>query len=285
MLRNRAGFTLVEVIIALVITGVLGAAITSVFITQTTFYDRQEKVGSARGVSRGAMNLLTSELRMVERDSGVVEATANRLVLRVPFAMGVACGGTGTALSMRYLPTDDIVLNAMSVSATNVYSGHAWRGTDGRYRYTDSNTTTPMLGGVTADAVCTASGVRQIPGGGTLTLVTPSVAAVPIGAPVLLYQRVVYEFKNSAAVPGRRGLYRTTQRNNDEQELVAPFTNGARFNFYINDATAAASAPPTQLGQLTGVEIVLDGLSERPDRDGSHQAVPLSTSIFFRNRQ
>jgi prepilin-type N-terminal cleavage/methylation domain-containing protein len=283
MLRNRAGFTLVEVIIALVITGVLGAAITSVFITQTSFYDRQEKVGSARGVSRGAMNLLTSELRMVERDSGVVEATANRLVLRVPFAMGVACGGTGTALAMRYLPTDDIVLNAMSEVTTNVYAGHAWRGTDGRYRYTDSQTTTPALN--MGAAVCAAANVREIPGGGTLTLLTPSVADVPVGAPVLLYQRVRYEFKGSTTVPGRRGLYRTTLRNNLEEELVAPFTDGARFNFYVNDAATAVAAPPTALAQMTGVEIVLDGLSERPDSDGSHQAVPLSTSIFFRNRQ
>lgn len=276
---RRPGFTLVEVMIALVITGVIGAAVTSVFLTQAQFYDRQEKVQSARGVSRAAMNILTSELRMVERVNGVVEATPNRVVLRVPYVMGVACGVSGSSLVVRYMPTDTLVLRR-----DTVFSGHAWLGTDSVYNYIDNASIMPTLD--SGAGVCTTASISNIPGGGTLTVAMANANLVPVPTPVMLYQRVTYEFRNSAAVPGRRALWRKTDRNGRDEELVAPFANTARFRFYVNDAPTPVDSPPVtgSLNQLTGVQIIMDGLSERPNANGTHMTVPLSTSIFFRNR-
>jgi prepilin-type N-terminal cleavage/methylation domain-containing protein len=278
-MQLRAGFTLVEVMIALVLTGIIGAAVTSVFITQSRFYDRQEKVSSARGVSRAAMNILTSELRMVERVQGVRSASADRIELLVPYAMGVACGTSGGSLVVRYLPTDTVVLRR-----DTVFSGLAWMGADNVYTYVNSNTTLPVLDA--GGSVCTGATIRAIPGGGTLTVAMTGAASVPVATPVFLYQRVTYEFRESQAFPGRRALWRRSERTGRDEELVAPFADTARFRFFINDAAAPVDNPPASanLNQLTGIQIIMDGLSERPDPDGTRQSVPLSTSVFFKNR-
>jgi prepilin-type N-terminal cleavage/methylation domain-containing protein len=282
LLRGRAGFTLTEVMIALVMTAVIGGAVTSVFINQASFYDRQEKTDFARGVSRSAINILTSELRMIERDSGVVEASSNRLVLRVPYVLGVSCGGVGTVMSLRYAPTDTVVLK------DTVYSGFARLRDDGTWQYHDiavNGSTLPSLG--VGGTVCNGvtDTVRAIPNGGTMQLSVPSAGDVaPRGRPVLLYQRITYEFKASTAVPGRIGLYRTINRNGLEEELVAPFTANAAFRFFINDAVTASVTPPSNLKELTGIQLVMEAASERPDRNGSYPTVPLTTSVFFKNR-
>jgi prepilin-type N-terminal cleavage/methylation domain-containing protein len=257
LLRGRAGFTLTEVMIALVMTAVIGGAVTSVFINQASFYDRQEKTDFARGVSRSAINILTSELRMIERDSGVV-------------------------MSLRYAPTDTVVLK------DTVYSGFARLRDDGTWQYHDiavNGSTLPSLG--VGGTVCNGvtDTVRAIPNGGTMQLSVPSAGDVaPRGRPVLLYQRITYEFKASTAVPGRIGLYRTINRNGLEEELVAPFTANAAFRFFINDAVTASVTPPSNLKELTGIQLVMEAASERPDRNGSYPTVPLTTSVFFKNR-
>jgi prepilin-type N-terminal cleavage/methylation domain-containing protein len=89
---GRAGFTLIEMLVALTLTAIIGAAITALFVGQERAFDTQTKLQSAREVSRGARNLITSELRMLERDSGVVSAAADELVLRVPAPVGAGLG-------------------------------------------------------------------------------------------------------------------------------------------------------------------------------------------------
>jgi prepilin-type N-terminal cleavage/methylation domain-containing protein len=272
---RRHGFTLIEVMIALVLTGIIGAAVTSVFITQSQFYDRHEKLGSARGVSRGAMNVMLSEMRMLERINGVDSASSTHLVLRVPYVMGVTCG-VSSGLVIRYIPTDTTILNA------NVYSGHAWREPDGVYQYRDVSNQAPAPAGT---STCSSAGIAAIPGGGTLRVSTTE-GSVAAGLPAFLYMRVRYEFANSVAVPGHRALWRRTVRSGDNEELVAPFSQNARFRFYINDSATAVDTPPeqNQLHTLTGIQIVMDGLSERPNTDGTRVTVPHTTSIFFKNR-
>jgi hypothetical protein len=135
---------------------------------------------------------------------------------------------------------------------------------------------------------CTDAQVAAIPNGGTLRINALDAALVPIGTPVFLYQKVTYEFRNSVAVPGQIALWRKVNRKGTagDEELVAPFSPDARFRFYIDDAAQAVDNPPiqTQLNRLTGIEIVMDGISERPNADGTREKVPYSTSVFFKNR-
>jgi prepilin-type N-terminal cleavage/methylation domain-containing protein len=272
VLRPRQGFTLAEVIVALTMTAVIGAAVTGVFISQSQFFDTQEKVGFARGVTRGATNMIMSELRMLELDQGIVEATNKKIKARVPIGMAIVCR-VGTGLTVSRLPYDS------SIEADNGYYGYAYRQADGTYHYMEpASPPTPGNAGRCNDAK-----VRIMPGGSVQYLLPG--APADTGAIVLLYQQITYEFKASAVVPGRIGLWRRIETTLVDEELVAPFDTTAQFRFYVNDAPTAQDAVPGVLSDITGLELVLDGLSERPDRDGTHRNVPYTTSVFFKNRQ
>lgn len=277
MLKPRAGFTLIEVMVALVLTAVVGAAITSVFITQSQFYDRQEKVGFARGVSRGAMNMMMTELRMLERDSGVVSATSTSITVRAPYAIGLVCGNGPFVISV--IPSDTL----MEVSP----KGYAFRRPDGTYHYV-VNSALPAKGTSSDEAACDVSpAVTRIPaaqGGRVLRLSPDAPSGIGRGTPVLLYQVVTYEFRASVEVPGSNALWREVDGEAAE-ELVAPFDATAGFAFYVDDGATPVTTPPTDKSRITGLELTLDGLSERPNPDGTHQRVPLSTAVFFRNRR
>jgi prepilin-type N-terminal cleavage/methylation domain-containing protein len=275
MLKSRAGFTLAEVLVALTLTAVLGAALTGAFVSQSKFFDKQEKVGAARAVTRSSLNMLLSELRMVERTGGVEAAEADSLTINVPYAMGLYCGVSGTTMHISVLPADSFML------ANAGYSGFAYRTSDSTYTYEDRNV--PPSDG--ADSECTGlaqpvtvlDGVLDIPLGQ---------AGLKAGTAILLYQQVSYVFRASTSVPGTTALWRRVHHTLPvEEELVAPFAPTAGFGYYVGDVVASQpSVAAASLDLVTGIELTLDGLSERPESDGTHQTAPYSTSIFFKNR-
>lgn len=274
MLKTRAGFTLAEIMVALTLTGVIGAAVTGVFISQSEFYDRQEKTGFARGVSRGAVNMMMSELRMVEKGAGVVAATNKLLTVRAPYAWGLVCSSGGSIIMSR-LPGDSVM------QAEAGFSGYAYRNSVGGYTYIEGGS----LPSAENNSVCTGAGVTILTGGRVRKLTPGPGITLPIATPVFMYQIVSYEFKASTSVPGRVALWRRVHARNLEEELVAPFDTTAKFRFYVNDGPTAEITVPSPLSNITGIELTLDGLSERPERDGTFQSVPLTTSVFFKNRQ
>lgn len=278
-MKNRAGFTLVEVMIALTLTAVLGAVAMGAFVSQSRFFDHQEKVGAARAVSRGAMNIMMSEMRMIELGGGIISADNDEITMRVPTAFGVACAGTITATM---LPSD------LSAVENVDFSGWAYRLADGTYKYMEG-TIAPGTGLATICAVAgilpsgqpgvTTAGV--LTDGTVLTWVTAEV--VPTGTPIFFYNIVTYAFAASTMVPGTVALWRELEGEPPE-ELVAPFASTAQFRFFVNDAATATATAPATLTTITGVEIVLDGVSERPNSDGTFQTVPLTTAVYFKNR-
>jgi type II secretory pathway pseudopilin PulG len=282
-LHARSGISLVEVIIALTLASVLGATATAAFVTQSRFFDAQEKVDFARGVSRGAMNMIVTELRMLEQGGGIVSATRRRITVRAPYALGVVCGNT-LALTISRLPADPMALE------TADYSGLAYRNrATGTYTYVEDKTTkpTPWKKG---EITCAANGIAvYVDKGGDSdgrvlegSLPNP---APEIGAPVFLFQRVTYEFKASVTAPGRTGLWRRTEETGIDEELVAPFDTTAGFRFYVNDAAVPTAEVPAQLNSITGIELNLDGLTEHAGNGGAARSVPLTTSVFFKNRR
>jgi type II secretory pathway pseudopilin PulG len=282
ILHARPGVSLVEVVVALTLASVLGATATGAFVTQSRFFDAQEKVGLARGVSRGAMNMIVTELRMLEQENGLVSATPTRITVRAPYALGVVCGNT-MQLTISRLPADPSVLSG----AETGHSGYAYRDpATGRYTYVEGGAP-PSKNGA---AICASAGIAiYTDGGGSLDGEAMQLGSVPspapvIGTPVLLYQRITYEFRSSVTVPGRIALWRLIEKTGVDEEIVAPFDTTAGFRFYINDGPAPQATVPGVLQTITGIELQLDGLSERPEHDGSHRSVPLSTSVFFKNR-
>lgn len=271
MLKSRAGFTLVEMLIALTLTAVLGATITGAFVSQSRFFEKQEKVGAARGVARAGTSMLLSDLRMLESTSGVVAASNSSITVNSPYALGLACSHDGSKLRISRLPVDSLVLWSVA------YSGWAYRDGNSGYIYEASS------GPPTGVGAGSCAPVDVISGGKVVEI--PGAKSLPAGTPVLLYQTITYSFKPSTSVSGRLGLFRRLEdgATPNEEEIAAPFGPNAGFRFYVDHSGVSQAAVPAPLNVITGFEIVLDGLSERPNSDGTHETVSHTTAVFFKN--
>ena len=79
-LGNTAGFTLVELMITLVISGIIVAAIYSAYVTQQRVYLAQEQVAEMQQNLRAAADILTREIRMAGYDpTGKADAAITTL--------------------------------------------------------------------------------------------------------------------------------------------------------------------------------------------------------------
>ncbi len=265
---RRRGLTLVEVLIAIVLLGIVGSGITLMLSSQLRFFSRQTNARDARAVTRNALNLTRSELRMVE-PGGIVSASATSITMRVPYLMGLYCASSAAM----FVPVDSLVY------ATAQYGGYAYRDTAPGVPYTYvASSTAPVA--ATA-GTCNGAGLSVIPGGLILT-VAPSLGSLATAAPFFLWQTITYSFATSTLVPGRTALWRQAGTAAAE-EIAVPLDAQSRFNFYTTGTTSSTSVP-SPLNTMRGIEILLYGESERtsPGRTAPEESLQ-RISIFFRN--
>jgi prepilin-type N-terminal cleavage/methylation domain-containing protein len=291
----RRGFTLVELLLSLIVTAIIGAALIRMVLGQARFMDQQEAWRAARSVSRSGINRLMSDLRAVEATGGVEAAAAGGqdITIRVPYAFGILCRTNAALTTVSLLPVDPTMFAELG------YSGFAWRNAAGTYTYV-AGTALPVIPGTVADCtgalpagfgITTLASINGSPAGQVVNLAHAAAlpAAVPngalVGSVVFMYRRIRYEFKNSVILPGRIGLWRTVVATGATEELAAPFANTARFNFYRLNNTAPQMAVPAQLQEVRGLELVLDGMSEQtPNGSAAPKTANVRTSVFFENR-
>jgi len=278
--RRRRGFTLIELLVGIVLFAIVGALFTRLITVQGRFFDRQGMRNAARNVSRSSLNRVISDFRMIETSGGVVAASATSLTIRIPYAIGVMCKNVGATTVLSLLPVDS------TTYAQAAFYGYAWRNFQtGVYSYVEGGAT--LANGNAAD--CNSVSITMVPNGKTVAVSPILPAAGGLGTPVFLYAKVRYEFKNSLAVPGKLGLYRTEIAPNgaeDPEELVAPFANTAGWKFFtLNGGSVAQAAVPANLADIRGLELHLDGTSEykAPGQTTTENA-PFTTAVFFKNR-
>lgn len=268
-MTRRRGFTLVEILLAVVLLGIVGIGMSRLLTSQMRFFQRSTGARDARAVSRNVVNLMRNELRMIE-PNGITAATTTSITARVPYAMGVNCA----ASTVTFVPVDSLI------RATAQFAGYAYRDTslNAVYTYVASNTA-PVAG---LPATCTGAGITPVPGGDLLFL-SPALPALPTGAPVLLFQTITYSIANSVLVPGRTALWRTVTGGAAE-EIAVPFDPSSVFRFYVSGGTTSQAAVPGTLNTLSGLELVLTGESERNSPGtGTPESSDVRVSIFFRN--
>jgi prepilin-type N-terminal cleavage/methylation domain-containing protein len=284
MTRRPRGFTLVELLVGMVLLSIVGAGLVRLIMSQGRFMEQQEAWRSARAVSRSSLNRMLSDLRMVEASNGLEAAAAGGkdFTVRVPYAFGVICSASGTAATASLLPVDSAMF------ATPGFSGFAWRNSAGSYTYVTAGATLNTAGPVancTSASIATLAAFGGSPAGRVVNLGGTMGTVPPAGSIVFLFRRVRYEFKTSAALPGRTGLWRTLVSTGGTEELVAPFDTTARVRFFVLASSTAQDAVPSPLGNVRGLEFRLDGMSENTARGNlSPKVSQITTSVFFENR-
>jgi len=272
---RHAGMMLVELLVTLVILGLVGAAITGLFFTQSRFFGTQDAKREARSASRSAVNVMLSELRMVEAIGGLVSAEEQSVSLRVPYALGVVCSASSTEIVASLFPTDNVGAADGLSSA-----GYAWRDDSGVYHYRTASA------GAASAAACTGAGIAIVPNGQAVKL-EPGDASAPSGAPLFLYRRITYDFRPVAGVPGNVELWRKEEGSSVVEEPIGGPFDGAssRFRYFVLDGAEPEDVPPANPAEIRGLEFVLDGRSERPAPGGGEtHSAKYATAVFFHNR-
>jgi prepilin-type N-terminal cleavage/methylation domain-containing protein len=286
--RIRRGFTLAEVLVAMVILGIIGGALVRLIISQSRFTETQMAKRNARTVSRNAMNIMLTDLRMVQDAGGLVGATSDSIAVRVPISFGLLCGQVGGQATLQLLPVDS------AMTALGWYDGWAYRDSvKEKYEYKDAGTPVQfnsMLAGLGTTCSVTA-GISPVTVNNRPSMIvqlpeSPS-GAPNAGWPVFVYQVITYKFENSSAFPGRIGLWRKVRDGSAlgmRDEIIAPFDPSAKFRFYVLNEDTAQTAVPADLTLVRGIQLYLAGSSPRVPQGGNFAQAALVTGVFFKNR-
>lgn len=288
--RPPRAFTMIEILISLVIVGVIAGALTSLLTQQNRYFDQQTNVRRAREIARSSMNVLLSDLRMVQDSGGVDSVASDGKMIRVivPYRFGLVCSTSGTRTTVSLVPADSATV------ALSTYAGFAWRdSTTGRYHVITPSTPTgaeiPVASSHTSD--CTGSGsgqanIRTISmngrAGTLLDLTSDAASGAYPPVPVFLWEKISYSFKASVVFPGKIALWRNVQGGTNE-EIMAPFDTSARFKFYETGDDTSRTTPPS-VALIRGVDVVLNAISPKVSANtDSTSKENLVTSIFFKN--
>lgn len=252
------GFTLVEVLITIIVTGVLGASLMSLVIGQQRFYTRSDNALLAQQNVRAAVDLMAAELRMAS-PTDIVTAANDSVVIRFDLLRGVVCDTLpgGQAYVFAY----DTVGNA---NLSGGIQGTSYSGPyDSAFVYRDGFTPTSSTNG-TAMTTCRANGAdpnstapaskfRLTSGWAAQFGLTPR-----RGSLLRWYGTLGYSFGGSVTDPGSDAIYR------DAQELVTPFESGAAFRYVMADGSIQSSVLAADLPDIREIRVVVTASGTGP---------------------
>jgi hypothetical protein len=263
--------TFLELLVGMTIASFIMAGLLGLFVSESRLFGDWESRRTARDVVRGASQLLSADLRRLEATGGVEAVSPSAITIRSPFAMGIVCASTAASTTASLLPTDSVMYESAAPS------GYAWRTSTG-YAYQTSLTS--LTEG--SAALCTAANITTLPGGSVVAVAPGAGATVRAGTPLLLYQRVTYEFASGAdgSVLTRRLL-----SGGGAKEAVAEtfVSSGTRFRFFVGSSDVAQDSVPADLSTIRGIELVLEGKGTYATPGGSVPSNELSQRVFFRN--
>ncbi len=285
--KNCGGFTLVELLIALVVGLIVLAAVFSLLDSQSRLYSLQRETTDARESLRAGGALLGWELMSASATGGDLYAIGpTSLSLRSPQGMGVVCARTTVGSAERFglqqvsgyfeaTADDSALVYSRGADAWNVLKvSAAWNGSAA---WSGGGTPVCFWGDSTTSVPRPQAAVELQ--GDSLVL-----AGLTVGAPLTAFRRTEYAlFQQSGRWWLGRRVGGAVPYDILTGPMVAPPSNGLAFAYY--DATGAATVDPTQVAQ---VDIVLRAESFGQVRIGAAAGIrtvsdSLSTTAFLRN--
>lgn len=282
-MRPRHGFTLVEILVALVIMGVVSGAVFQLLHTSQRLSRAQtEQVSLQSNVRTGAM-LVPAELREINTVTGgsidqndVLSAAADAVTYRAMRGLGTVCEVPGVTNRIRLLGS--------------TYSGSRDPiGTDSIYvfiendpdRENDDAWLPVRITSVTTGNVCPTA-IGNVAGITLNTDANAAIATLAVGTPIRIYE--VMELSLLAA-DGRSWLgARSVSAGDPVEPVLGPLVDGNGFGLEYLDGNGNATG---DLTAIKSIRVTIQGLTDELVR-GSGTAVghPVEaqvTQVLLRN--
>jgi prepilin-type N-terminal cleavage/methylation domain-containing protein len=255
MLVTRRGFTLVELLIAMVLLGIVSAGIYRVLVNNQRVYQQQTQRIDLQQNIRAAANILPAEFReLAASDTDITVMTATSLQIRAMRWLAFVCTPpvTGGALGNLTLtvrggaPGQPMFYGARGLDLTKdslliYYDGRAITRNDDAWA---------LARPVASQALNCLDGRPglQITLNQLLLRGAPNVpGSIPLGAPVRGFERVTYQLYQPA---GDTSWYIGFQPSGGTmQPLIGPvLPNGLNFAYF--DSLGVATAVPTRVARI-----------------------------------
>lgn len=290
-LLARRGFTLIELMIALVLLGVVSAAIYKVLVNNQRVYLAQTQQIDLQQNIRAAASILPAEFRQIDAgDSDITAMGPDSIRTRVIRQLAFLCltpplgGGVGQiTLTLRQTPIYG-TRTAFTVNDSLLvyYEGDPTDRSDDGWLRGQVKTSTTLANGCVAPPASNAFVITMDP-----TWIAGSqfnfAGAITNGSPVLGFDKVVYRAYQASDNNWYLGI-RNPAGTGTIQPLVGPLigSNGVTFGYF--DAQGNVTADPTRVARI---DITLRARTTSPIRDVSgvlnYKVDSVVTSVALRN--
>jgi len=292
--RGSAGFTLVEVLVALVLAGLLAGILFQIVRGQARFSTVQSAQQEVQQNARGAIEILSSDLRGIQ-PQGLISTSANSLLFLLPRVWGVSCGGgTATTLPAIFPDVDDGtvmfgldgasgLLGDIDAAGAGNWSPVPTAALGNRATVTSLPNQNPALG--VAGNACEDIRPNSAAAGLTRAVVVTGsgLPAVPAGNTLYLYQIVKYDV---SAVNSEYWLRRSQglpSSDAAQQPLAGPLSSasGLAFTYYKSDGTTFV--PGTAAERALVARIGIKVVAKSRARGRANLTDSVTTSVLLRN--
>lgn len=260
---TRRGFTLVELLLAIVLFSIIATATVRIIVNQQRFYAGSADMMAMRGSLRDANVMLPTDLRGIASAGGDILAMSDSaLDFRLPIGMGVVCSIAAGRLAFVIPPT-----TLASQSALTTYISTPTTG-DFVYVYDDGATSlvsddswqqttlaaAPAIGSCPTYTSSATEAATAI----TITVTNALNATVVPGAVVRFYRRAKYKFFQPTAggawylgyydCPG--GVCGTLQTIAGPYLAYSTTASATGLRFIYRDSLGAVTATPANVARI-----------------------------------
>jgi len=272
---RRAGFTIIELLISMVLMSLVAAAIVQLLLRQERFYNSTTDLIQTRQQIRQAAAMLPADLRGISSVGGDIYVMSDSaLEFRSVFGSSVVCANTlgklstvPVTLAKGSTMTTWTRLPAVGDSLLVYNDSSSFASTDDAWTRHQITAVTAVTGNVAAGCP-TTSGLAlagDLIGSNPsyqLTLSPAASSKVLVGSAIRFFRRVHYRIYQDTDKQWYLGFYDCISGRvpvcNTTQAIAGPFqpyaatgTSGAQFVYY--DSTGAVTANPLQVARISFV--------------------------------
>ena len=292
---SRRGFTMVELLIALVLLGLVSAALYRVLVNNQRLYLAQtQRIDLSQNI-RAASNILPAEFRELDATDGdIVAMSADSISIRAMRWLSFVCvapvlAGVNNGLAM--------TIRGGQVGQPMFFGSRGINATDSMLIYLDGDQTTRLddyfvpaqLLGAPAGVCPAAPPLLPQPGtvvafNGNFIANTNKPNAIPVGAPVRGFERVTYRLIQPAGDTLWYIGFRPA--GGTMQPLIGPvLPNGLTFQYFAADGSVTAVR-----SQVARIDITVRARTTSQVRSGGQAPArlvidSLTTSVALRNNR
>ena len=283
-MRRRRGFTLLETLIALVLSSLVIVLVSSTFLAQNRAQATNAALAAAHDNVRAATDVVARELRSSMRD-GIAVAGPRTLTVRSPVAVVSVCGRSGffgTNVDVHAdggvpgLAREEIAGVAVLDESSGVwdYETTTWSFIDG-----GSFGSAARCAGNGADTLGIAHEFHSIR---RLFFLYGLFGVPDVGEVLMLFREVTFRIAPSALEPGTLALFRQPY-GGEAVELASGMDSTTAFRYRAGGTSYQDTVTAGSVGSVDGVRLIVNARRSTGAGPDAEVVFGVTTNLLLRN--